>query len=214
MRVVCRRRCAATRCPRRGCGRVCRGRSGRARARSWLRRRQPELVAVEAALELARQVHVLAPPDAQAACDGLAVAVAAVQKGARAPGRDAGAFIEGPVAGGDAEMADLRKELGAARKTAASVKPNCAATAKLGRSGTQSDRGAVASPRGGRPRVASCRRWWRSRRGRSRARCRAGVGGREQYLAACEARVVEARVEVSGRRRRALAEVELERAPA
>ena len=70
------------------------------------------MVAVEAALEHARLVHVPALSDAQVVHDGLAVADPAVPKGTRAPGCEADTFIEGPLAGGDTELADSRKELG------------------------------------------------------------------------------------------------------
>ena len=63
-------------------------------------------------LEHARSVHLRSLPDPQAVHDGLAVAVPAVPKRARAPGREADDLVEGLVAGGDAELADTHEELG------------------------------------------------------------------------------------------------------
>ena len=65
-----------------------------------------------AALGHARPAHVPAFSDAETIDNGLAVAVAPMSKGARTPGGEAGAFVEGRIAGEDSKFLDACEESG------------------------------------------------------------------------------------------------------
>ena len=77
---------------------------------------RPELVAVMAAFEHARPVHVPAFPDPEAVGDSLAVAVPELPERALATGDEEDALVEGLLASGDPKAADAREEVGSGAK--------------------------------------------------------------------------------------------------